>query len=178
MTLNANQKLLRRFYEAMVLLGVIDPTRGRQNPATRGDFGLLDDDDLWNIFLDSLCFVCDSEPGGDTVTAIAGERVDDDPIFWLGSNSKAVQKAKKHVCKILTTLKKIELAGEETSNVARSELLALCVDFSSPRIKTYRRWMLKYHQYLSKDAKDPNGNMRNPGSEQLSDEFYRSEALT
>ncbi len=73
-SLNANGKLLRRFYEPLVLLRVLDPTRGAHRPDLITDRGLDEKSKLWRNYVDQLSFVCDSDKGGDTVTAVAAQQ--------------------------------------------------------------------------------------------------------
>ncbi len=140
--LNANGKLLRRFYEPLILLSVLDPTRGAHRPDLITDRGLQGREKLWRNFLDQLSFLCDAKKGGDTVTAIAAQRTVDHTVLWLASNSNARNRAKHHVEWILSQLKRLYDADLEEIERVENELTARCVEFSSSRIRTYLGFLL------------------------------------
>ena len=141
--LNVNEKLLRRFYEPLILLSVFDPTRGARDgdPPTEPD--LRDERKLWRDFLDSLALVCDSEKGGDTVTAVAAEQVVGDPLFWLASNSNARLKARDHLLWIFGRLNKLCGARADIQDDVRAEITTRCIQFSAKRVKAYASWLVK-----------------------------------
>jgi hypothetical protein len=90
-SLNANGKFLRRFYEPLVLLKFLDPTRGAHHPDPITERGLDEHSKLWRSYVDQISFVCDFEKGGNTVTAVAVQKSNEAPIFWLASNSILVR---------------------------------------------------------------------------------------
>lgn len=140
---NANGKLLRRFYEPLILLSVLDPTRGAQRPDLITDRGLQGRQKLWRSFLDQLSFLCDAKKGGDTVTAIAAQRTVEHTVFWLASNSNARRKAKNHVEWILSRLNNLyDVDLEETVRI-ENNITTRCIEFSSARINTYVTFLLK-----------------------------------
>lgn len=135
--MNANGKLLRRFYEPVILLSVLDPIRGARRPDPLLDQGVRARDKLWRNFLDQLCFLCDAEKGGNTVTAIAAERINEGTVFWLASNSNAGSKAHKYVKWILSQLNRLHDGDEDCKNDVREQLLTKCTEFCAKRINTY-----------------------------------------
>ncbi|KIW18408.1 hypothetical protein PV08_02696 [Exophiala spinifera] len=140
--LDANGKLLRRFYEPLTLLRVMDPTRGAQRPDLTSDRGLDEQSKLWRNFLDQLAFVCDSEKRGDTVAAIAAQRSFEHPIFSLASNSKSRSEARGHLCWVLAALGQIH-TNEKPRLQVEDEIRTRCIDFSHQRIQTYSRWLIQ-----------------------------------
>lgn len=140
---NANGKLLRRFYEPLILLSVLDPTRGAQRPDLITDRGLQGRQKLWRSFLDQLSFLCDAKKGGDTVTAIAAQRTVEHTVFWLASNSNARRKAKNHVEWILSRLNNLYEADLEETVRIENDITTRCIEFSSARINTYVTFLLK-----------------------------------
>jgi hypothetical protein len=141
--LNANGKLLRRFYEPLVLLSVLDPTRGAQHPDLITDRGLDEKSKLWRKFVDQLAWLCDSEKGGDTVTAVAAQKTCERPIFWLASNSNSRKKAKDHLIWIFARLNCLYAAKPISIAQLEDEITTWCIDFSSSRIKIYSTWLLQ-----------------------------------
>ena len=141
--LNANGKLLRRFYEPLILLSVLDPTRGAHHPDLITDRGLQGREKIWRNFLDQLSFLCDAKKGGDTVTAIAAQRTVEHTVFWLASNSNAGSKAKNHIEWILSRLNSLYYANSEKTEIVEDEITARCIKFSSSRIDTSVTFLLK-----------------------------------
>jgi len=144
----ANGKLLRRFYEPLILLSVIDPTRGANQLDMSSDHDLQGQRKLWRDFLDQLSFLCDAKKGGDTVTAIAVQRTFEHPIMWLASNSSTRNstirvKAKIHVEWILSQLEGLNEAGTATVDFIENEIILRCIQFSSSRVDTYISFLLK-----------------------------------
>ncbi|EXJ66190.1 uncharacterized protein A1O5_10806 [Cladophialophora psammophila CBS 110553] len=140
--LDANGKLLRRFYEPLTLLRVLDPTRGAQRPDLILDRGLEEQSKLWRNFLDQLAFLCDSEKGGDTVAAVAAQKTAENTIFWVASNSKSRSEAHEHLCWVLARLNEICAANLSTVHLER-EITWRCINFSLSRIKTYTNWLMQ-----------------------------------
>ena len=140
--LDANGKLLRRFYEPLVLLSVLDPARGAQRPDLTSDLGLHKHLKLWRNFLDQIAFLCDCEKGGEnTVTAVAAEKSNEQPIFWIASNSKFRDKTRKHIYWILARLNHIH-GSDKTDDDLETEILWRCIAFSRARIKVDTQWLI------------------------------------
>lgn len=141
---NANGKLLRRFYAPLTLLSVMDPTRGAQQPDLASDHDSNHEATLWRNFLDQLAFLCDSEKGGDTVTAIAVQKNAEHPIFWLATNSSKPNKrtkARDHLTLVLGLLEQIHTIKRPASDVG-DDITSQCIDFSHRRIKVYSTWLM------------------------------------
>lgn len=141
---DANGRLLRRFYAPLILLSVMDPTRGAQHPDLASDSGSNHEATLWRNFLDQLAFLCDSEKGGDTVTAIAVQKNAEHPIFWLATNSSKSNKrikAQDHLILVLGLLEQIHTINRPASDV-EDDITSQCIDFSHRRIKTYSTWLM------------------------------------
>ena len=154
--LDVNGKLLRRFYEPLTLLGLLDPTRGSQRPDLLLDRGLEEQAKLWRNFLDQLAFLCDAEKGGDTVTAVAVQKKVDNSIFWVASNSKSRIAARKHLEWVLAKLDEI-CASNSSTTYLEHEIISRCIDFSHSRIKTYTTWLMSTFQ-KAKCNMDPQAN--------------------
>ena len=141
--LDVNGNILRRFYEPLVLLNVLDPTRGAQRPDLITDRGLDEHSKLWRNFLDQLSWLCDSEKGGDTVTAIGAQKTVQGSIFWLASNSNSRKKGQDHLKWVLAQLNRL-YAGDSMSTIElENQITTRCINLSSRRIKTYKTWLLQ-----------------------------------
>jgi hypothetical protein len=152
--LNPNMRLLRRFYEPLVLLRVLDPTRGAHRPDLITERGLDENSKLWRNYLDQLSFVCDSEKGGDTVTAVAAQRTNEMPIYWLASNSNSSNKARAHLIWIFARLNLLYSTDPISIDQLHKEINARCIKFSSQRIKTYVTLLLKDIEQVKRFTKD------------------------
>jgi hypothetical protein len=134
-------KLLHRFYEPLVLLYVLDPTQGEHDNNGRGRLPLEDltAKDLRRRFLDCLAYVCDSEKGGDTITAIG---VAASPLrYFVAGNKSPGQKVKEFLDGILGLLGRAFGLGRQEGQLMEDRLLEVCVDFSEKRIRTYWRFL-------------------------------------
>ena len=140
--LDANGRLLRRFYEPLILLSVLDPTRGAQRPDLITDRGLDEPSKLWRNFLDQLSWLCDSETGGDTVTAVAAQKTVDHSCFWVTANSTSRHKARKHLTWLFEQLNQLCTANSVSTNRFEEAIVAQCIKFSARRVKTYTERLL------------------------------------
>lgn len=152
---NTNGKLLRRFYEPLVLLRVLDPTRGSYRPDLITERGLDDPSKIWRNFLDKLCLLCDSKTGGDTVTAIAVQETLESPCFWVAANSNWRQRAHKQVSWLLRRLIEFYHSRPITTIDTESELAKVCIQFCTPRIKTYIKRLLQRLEKAVRSVKSP-----------------------
>lgn len=140
---NANEKLLRRFYEPLVLLSVLDPTRGAHRPDLITDRGIDEPSKLWRNFLDQLSWLCDFASGGDTVTSIAAQKTIDHVYFWVASNSASRQKARDHLEWLFGCLKPLYTVPSVSTTQVEDEVLVHCIAFASKRVKTYTTRLLQ-----------------------------------
>lgn len=88
-------KIDKRFYEPLVLLGVMSPNRGErieQEMYHCEDSELRSSVQTRRDLLNQLCVVCDHQRGGDTVTAMALEQKPAGPVFWISAPAKALRK--------------------------------------------------------------------------------------
>ena len=135
-------KLLHRFYEPLVLLHVLDNIQGdhiaragSENPSLDG----IPQNELRRRFLDSLSYICDSEKGGDTITAIAAAMP---PLTYYVACNKT---PKANVISFLrSTLKQLGSVYGPDGRLClevENKVLEDCVTFSQKRIKTYWKFL-------------------------------------
>ena len=137
--LDPKERLLHRFYEPLVLLRVLDPTRGVQNTNMVSDSRSDNSQDLRRKFLDQLSWTCDYKHGGDTVSAIAAEANPQGTIFWLAANTNPKQKALPHLNWILRQLEDSPSMSEQETEELENKITARCIEFSKDKVKNYRR---------------------------------------
>jgi len=130
---------LRRFYEPLVLLKVLDPTRGAQKCPSILDPSSDGMSELWHKFLDHLSWVCDYKGGGVTVSAIAAQSTPAGPIFWLAANRNPARKAVPHLEWVLAQLESAHSASSQELEELERVITRRCIEFSRSRVKDYGR---------------------------------------
>jgi hypothetical protein len=137
--LDPDVRLLHRFYEPLVLLKILDPTRGVQIYSPALDAVSGDSHNLWRKFLDQLSWICDSRHGGDTVSAVAAEASPSGPIFWLAANTNPAAKTLPHLAWILKQLENSHDASPQEMDELDKRIIARCIEFSKDKVKNYSR---------------------------------------
>jgi hypothetical protein len=132
-------RLLHRFYEPLVLLKILDPTRGAQIYSPALDAVSGDANHLWRKFLDQLSWICDFKHGGDTVSAVAAEASPSGPIFWLAANTNPAAKTLPHLVWILEQLENSYNASPQEMEELDERIIAQCIKFSKDKVKNYSR---------------------------------------
>lgn len=149
-----NPKLQGRFYEALVMLSVLDPNRGDHidedsRDMNRGyhidmdsfepepDPADLDSFQLRRSFLRHLAYLCDYEKGGDTTTAIALQNTPQGIIYRMASNkaSHDTDRTLIFLREILDILSRPQHSSSVTD--IESEIFQKSVRYSSRRISFY-----------------------------------------
>jgi hypothetical protein len=158
-----HDRLMKRFYEPLVLQHVLGSTRGdhipRPPPADVQDAEELDGISLRRDFLDKLAFVCDYEKGGATVTAIALQQTPAAVILWVGANEDVKSKVKPFLEIILSSLETLRSKpAESVIKEAENGIFRRAVEFGKSRIKAYLRCMKepldKCRKILAKSNRD------------------------
>jgi len=135
--LDPTQRLLHRFYEPLILLRILDPTRGDQSTRSASEPKEQSQEELWHKFLNQLSWVCDSEPGGVTVSAIAAESTPEGPIFWLAANKDPAFKALPHLRWVLEQLDSIHKLSPPEIEKLEDDITMRCIEFSKNKVKNY-----------------------------------------
>ncbi|PGH11239.1 hypothetical protein AJ79_04970 [Helicocarpus griseus UAMH5409] len=143
--LNKRERLLRRFYEPLVLLHTLGDVGGsRTNPASSSSSPSPTDNsnnsDIRGFrrgFLDELAYVCDYDTGADTVTAIGLESASHGCVFWVASNTPPAAKLIPFLKILLQTLRRAAIASVPYEKDAE-DIAKLCITFGARRIKRYR----------------------------------------
>jgi len=141
-----NPKLLKRFYEALVLLEVLGKNRGEKKeeeiPDIESDPVGLNKDRLRRSFIRNLAYLCDYEKGGDRTTAIALEKTPQCIRYHLASNkcpasmSASGDRTKQFAQEVLHMLR---ASTSSTLASIEVEIFHKAVIFQSPRIKEYSK---------------------------------------
>ena len=105
----------------------------------------------WQLFLDDLCLLCDSCPGGKTTTAIAVEQRVNKIIFLVANNST---KDKSIALHLRTLLNLVKLAAEDTTRYCECANLVFekAVKRSPRRVHNYMGRLLSAISSLRTEA--------------------------
>jgi len=154
--LDPEDRLLKRFYEPLVLLHVLDQNGEQRTPRSLGirDSSDMQLRELRRTFLDQLAYVCDNIKGGDTVTAMALEAQPSGAVFWVASNNGVSTRTTEFLDKVLCTLQSLAACQTESARSAtEAELSQMCIEFSIRRVKAYQTLLRKPLQLCLTDLK-------------------------
>ena len=141
--LNPQERLLRRFYEPLVLLHTLGCTRGdraRTAMPPRENLADLPLKDLRRTFLNELAYMCDYDKGGETVTALGLQSTPERHIFWVATNTGSETTIIDFLRSLLAQVNDVS----DTPDTAKSaaELASQCIAFAKRRIKKYRSHLI------------------------------------
>lgn len=130
--LDKYQRLLSRFYEPLLLLGVLGQTYGNHTTVPRE---LNPERARRRKFLRNLSYICDYKKGGESCTAVALEDSDTCYNFWVASNAdnRAIVDFLKDVLGILqviTSQPSLESGPSQTAGFVK-----ICFDFAAYRVR-------------------------------------------
>ncbi|KAI9744848.1 MAG: hypothetical protein M1818_001773 [Claussenomyces sp. TS43310] len=138
-------KLLKRFYEPLVLLHVLDRQDEQRISRSGVDDSCLPDiqvRELRRILLDQLAYICDYLKGGATVTAMALETRPSGLIIWLASNDKPKPKVVTFLREVLDLLTSLSDSDSEHARArVEADLAQKIIAFNLKKIKAYRDLM-------------------------------------
>jgi hypothetical protein len=149
-------RLLHRFYEPLVLLGVLDPTRGTQNAQPFPDSKSDTSQDLRRKFLDQLSWTCDYKRGGESVSAIAAEAKPMGTVFWLAANTDPRGRVLPHLRWVLEQLDQSFGVSDRETEELENKITTKCIEFSKEKVKNYSRQLRNCVESLA-DRPDQEG---------------------
>jgi hypothetical protein len=133
---------LHCFYEPLVLLRILEPTRGSRKHEMPLESTHESFQTRCHRFLDHLSWLCDYRTGGRTVSSIAVERTPQGPIYWLAANESPDKKVRDHLERILHQLESLASSPEEAS-VVELAIRRQSIQFSREKVKHYLRQLGK-----------------------------------
>jgi hypothetical protein len=141
-------KLQKRFYEAVVLLNVLSKSQGDhidEDPLDKAiePSDLINSCEIRRNFLKQLAYICDSEKGGDTATAMAAEQTPQGIVLWIASNKCSPIQEKKVKIYLDGILHKLRHLQKGQENNVEQYIISKSVDFCSTRLKDYRNLLKK-----------------------------------
>jgi len=140
----ATGKLMRRFYEPLILQHVLGPTRGDHiqcEPLDSLDESELDNCNLRRSFLNRLAYICDFKKGGATVTAIALEQRPAGVVFWIVANENVKDKVVKALEEILKGLAGLDGSTGDEQTAVEERTFRCAAELGMLRVKAYWKFM-------------------------------------
>lgn len=134
--LDPTERLRHRFYEPLLLLGMLNPRRNGGHAQPTIAFHNRNFISDWRRFLDALAWFGDYRHGGDTVTAVAANSSPAGVCFWVAS---AHQKSATLIQEILQHLSTLSAASEDDRNATERIIIAQSMMSSKDKIKAYIR---------------------------------------
>lgn len=121
-------KLWRRFYEPLVMLNILGPTRGEHSP--------LPAPDALHRLLDNLAYICDHDKGGSATSAVGLEDARERYIFWIASNSpKHSAMSVSFLKDALNSVRVIASSPPGKRGSLQDKFIHKCVEFAKRRVK-------------------------------------------
>ena len=137
------RKVLRRFYEPVLLLNALGETRGAQ---TKPDFttdGISPNiQKLRRSFVDGIAYICTYEKNPPSVTAVALERKPEGVTVWLAANTDISDHVIRFLEGILAKIQRIaDVDGRERrqreGEGILEDLIYRIIAFNVPRLRCY-----------------------------------------
>ena len=128
-------KLLRRSYEPMLLLKLLDPVRGEHvGRSTDRERSALSPTELRRSFADKLAYLCDFKKGGDTTTAIALQSTPQGVVIHCASNDPMKPRV---IDFIRSTLNLLSTVNEENHTDIETEIFKKAITLGRVRLRQY-----------------------------------------
>jgi hypothetical protein len=142
-------KVLRRFYEPVLLLNALGPVRGsRIKPQLDSNDVVYNHRKIRRSFADGIAYISAYQKEPDYVTAVALERTPQGIDIWIAANENIEPKVIKFLEGILQDLSYISRKGDvmerhRAADSAREDLTRKVVIFNIPRIVGYYKAISK-----------------------------------
>lgn len=144
------RKLLRRFYEPLLLLNALGQIRGKRIKPDLEAYTLgASHQKLRRSFVDGIAYISSYEKGPDHVTAAALERSANGVVVWLAANGTIHPRVIEFLKEILADIHTI--SNQATANERhvqghemQEELLTRVIAFNEPRLRAYYNLVHSY----------------------------------
>jgi hypothetical protein len=136
-------KVLRRFYEPLLLLNALDQMRGARIKPDVSDENLGPNQrKIRRSLVDGLAYICAFKKHPDYVTAVALERTPQEVVIWLAANADIKPQVVGFLESVVRDLCSIARNGtasqrHQTGLSVETVLLPRIIDFNKSRIQTY-----------------------------------------
>ena len=146
-----SRKVLRRFYEPLLLLNALGQIRGKRiKPESDPNSLSPNIQKLRRSFVDGIAYICAYEKGSRRVTAAALEKTPQGITVWLAANEKLEEKVIQFLETVLSDIQRIAELDDRESRHRKGEqtvedLTSRVVAFNAPRIQTYCEQVARKH---------------------------------
>ena len=146
-----SRKVLRRFYEPLLLLNALGQIRGKRiKPESDTNSLSPNIQKLRRSFVDGIAYICAYEKGSRRVTAAALEQTPQGITVWLAANEKIEEKVIKFLETVLSDIQRIAELDDRESRQWKGEqtvedLTSRVIAFNAPRIQTYYEQVARKH---------------------------------
>jgi hypothetical protein len=133
-------KVNKRFYEAVILLASLSMACVADQPSKTPDLSSelsLSPEHAFHCFVNKLGQLCDSQPGGNTVTSCVVLDLPDHIEYRFASNQQDIEdliRAKTFIKCVLQAVGKLD---EDKTQATISSILQKCLSFNRLRIEGY-----------------------------------------
>ena len=137
------RKVLRRFYEPLLLLNSLGHIRGPRIKSEANTNTLSPNiNGLRRAFVDGIAFICAYEKSPHCVTAVALEKTPQGITFWVAANEKLEGKVVEFLESVLSDIRRISELRDKDSrrregDRIEEDLMSRIITFNTPRILTY-----------------------------------------
>lgn len=137
------RKVLRRFYEPLLLLSALGQIRGERIKSEINTDTLSPNiQKLRRSFVDGIAYICAYEKLPSRVTAVALEKTPQGIMVWLAANEKVGEKVIRFLEDVLSDIQRISELNDRESRQREGErtkedLTSKVIAFNAPRIQIY-----------------------------------------
>ena len=137
------RKVLRRFYEPLLLLSSLGQIRGQRIKSEANTNTLSPNvHRLRRVFVDGIAFICAYEKGPHCVTAVALEKTPQGITVWVAANEKLEEKVIHFLESVLSDIRRISELRDRDSRQREGDrieedLMSRIITFNTSRILTY-----------------------------------------
>lgn len=137
--LDAYERLIYRFFEAVYLLSLLGNIRGPHLATVFNPLSLIS---IRRRFLKNLAFLCDSRKGGETTASIAIQDRPECYVFWVSSNRGPSDTTLDFLRSVLEAVKTFVRSPQGDRAGVESNLIRKCVHFSVERMHSQARTLV------------------------------------
>ncbi len=140
---SVRQKVLRRFYEPLLLLNPLGQIRGERIKVRVDSFSSSPNiQKIRRSFLDGIAYICAYQKGPACVTAAALEKTPQGVTVWLAANQEIDARVVPFLRIVLSEIHNIAKLNDRESRQSEGErirdnLTSRITAFNAPRIETY-----------------------------------------
>lgn len=148
--------LLKEFYEDLVLWSILSTSKAQRT----GKKPLI-----WQRFLDDVCYLCDTKPGGKSVVSVAVSELGRCQNFFISANG-ALRKVAEQLDQILRELWRVKQMSDVDLEITKEALLEIGVRDSAKKVRNYVRelrlliWSVEYQDSVCEGEQFPNKRER------------------